>query len=294
MHILLTKKQEKRYIFKSKSTMNEEKNMLSICCITYNHEQYIEEAIRSFLNQVVNFSFNIVIVDDLSKDNTYNICESYAKVENNNIQLIRNENNLGPIPNLAKALNLCNGKYIAWCEGDDYWTDPYKLQKQVDFLERNPEFTLSFHNAIIKWDDHSKPDSYFCPLDQKPVSSIEDVIKGWFIPSASMVFRKEAIIPLPEWFPNVYNGDWALQMIAASKGKIGYINKPMSVYRKSSTALSGNIGKDIEFVNTKRIIILELINTYTAYKHMPEINSASKLLKDEIFWYRLKRDNYTI
>lgn len=268
--------------------------MLSICTITYNHQKYIANAIDSFLNQKTSFPLEIIIVDDNSQDNTFNICQKYADGYPDQIKLYNNDPNIGPVPNLARALHLCNGKYIAWCEGDDYWTDPYKIQKQVDFLEANPNFTLSFHNAVIKWEDKSQLDTLFCPPDQKLVCTIEDVIKSWFIPSASMVFRRDAIMPLPEWFPEIYNGDWALQMIVASKGKINYMNEPMSVYRKSSTSLSGTIGKNIEFVNRKRIDLLQLINKITNGTYEKTINESVSILNYEIRMSFLRKNNYAL
>jgi glycosyltransferase involved in cell wall biosynthesis len=261
--------------------------MLSVCCITYNHEKYISEAIASFLAQKTDFNLEIIIVDDNSTDLTYQKSIDFQRTNDSKIKIYRNQQNLGPILNLTKALNLCSGKYIAWCEGDDYWTDPYKLQKHVDFLEKNPVFSMSFHNAVIKWDDKSEPDKLFCPINQKPTSSIEDVIKGWFIPSASMVFRRDAIMPLPEWYPNIYNGDWALQMIAASKGKIGYLDEPMSVYRKNAGSLSGGIGKDIAFVNERKIQLLTLFDQHTNFQYSNAIAQKKSKLKKDITNFKL-------
>lgn len=115
---------------------------VSICMITYNHGKFIAQAIESVLMQKTNFDYEIVIGEDCSTDNTREIVVSYAKKYPNKVKSILNEKNIGPIPNFVKTLNMCRGKYIAMLEGDDYWTDPYKLQKQVNFLEGNPEYGL--------------------------------------------------------------------------------------------------------------------------------------------------------
>jgi hypothetical protein len=138
-------------------------------------------------------------------------------------------------------------------------------KRYIDFLEANSDFSSCFHNAIIKWEDGSFPDTLFCPPNQKEISTIEDVIKGWFIPSASMVFRSDALFPLPEWYKNIYNGDWAMQMLVSNKGSIGYSNEVMSVYRKSQGSLSYSTGKEVEFVNKMRKELLDHFNLETNY-----------------------------
>jgi len=256
--------------------------VVSISCITYNHENFIRDAIEGFLIQKTTFPVEILIHDDASTDKTASIVKEYAEKHSDLIIPIfqtENQYSQGNKPLANFVFPRARGKYIALCEGDDYWTDPLKLQKQVDFLEANPDFKLCFHNATIKWDNNSKPDSYFCAVDQKPVSTIEDVIKGWFIPSASMVFRREAIMPLPGWFSNVYNGDWALQMLAASKGKIGYLNETMSVYRKQPGNLSATIKS--EFIWMQRIKLLHYFNLYTSFKYNDIINERIDTLIKE-------------
>lgn len=118
--------------------------VVSICCITYNHEKYIEEAIDSFLIQETNFPFEIVIGEDCSTDNTRKIVEKYREKYRNIIKLIISENNVGMQANGQRTMEACKGQYIAACEGDDYWTDKKKLQLQKDFLESNPEYVICY------------------------------------------------------------------------------------------------------------------------------------------------------
>ena len=118
--------------------------VVSICCITYNHEKYIEETIDSFLMQETNFPFEVVIGEDCSKDNTRKIVEKYKEMYPNIIKLIVSENNVGMQANGQRTMEACIGEYMALCEGDDYWTDKNKLQIQKDFLESNPEYIICY------------------------------------------------------------------------------------------------------------------------------------------------------
>ena len=118
--------------------------VVSICCITYNHEKYIEETIDSFLMQETDFPFEVVIGEDCSTDNTRKIVEKYKEMYPNIIKLIVSENNVGMQANGQRTMEACKGQYIAGCEGDDYWMDAEKLQIQKDFLESNPEYIICY------------------------------------------------------------------------------------------------------------------------------------------------------
>lgn len=118
------------------------KPFVSICIITYNHEKYIEKTLHGSLFQEGNFEYEIVISDDNSSDSTAEICEKYKVFFPEKIKFFRSKQQKGMVANWKDAILNCSGKYIAICEGDDYWTDPYKLQKQVDFLENNPEYGM--------------------------------------------------------------------------------------------------------------------------------------------------------
>ena len=237
--------------------------LVSIFSLAYNHEAYIEKAIESWLMQKTNFRFEAVIGEDNSTDGTRDIVFRYAEKYPDIIKVITSEKNVGMRANSIRTRKACSGKYMAFCEGDDYWTDPTKLQQQVDFLEANPDFSICFHDAIVLWDDKSEKPDYFVPEDQKEVSTTEDVIGGWFIPTASMMLRRDYQVNLPDWFSNIYNGDWAIQMILSTKGKIKYIDELMSVYRKNEGGMAGGPGQNIEFVNNKKVELLDFFDAYT-------------------------------
>lgn len=212
--------------------------LVSIICITYNHEKYIAQAIEGFLLQRTSFAYEILIHDDCSTDNTADIIRSYVESYPGLIKPIFqtvNQYSLGkkitPI-----VLPLCKGKYVALCEGDDYWTDPFKLQKQVNFLESNLDFVLSFHNSLVI-SENSRSASYVSNKSQKMICTSEDLAKGNFIPTASCLFRNGLFYDFPDWFNAFPVGDWPLFLLISQYGKIGFLDEVMGVYRIHSGGL---------------------------------------------------------
>lgn len=210
--------------------------MVSICCITYNHEKYIKKALDSFLMQETDFKYEILINDDASDDNTGNIIREYEKKYPDRIFPIYHKENQYKkgITNPSGEYNFprVRGKYIAMCEGDDYWIDSYKLKKQFEILEKNKEYSLCIHSARTETMDGSFTDKIIRPYDKATEISPEEIInKKRAYPTASLFFRSEAIKNLPEFYKKCPIGDIPLQLILADYGKAYYIDFPMSVYR---------------------------------------------------------------
>ncbi len=206
--------------------------LLSVCLITYNHVKYIREAIDGVLMQKVNFSWNLIIADDFSTDGTREILLEYKEKYPEFIKLILQEKNVGAAQNWLDLLNAPESKYIAYFEGDDYWTDPLKLQKQVDFLEANEGYTLCFHNAFLLRNNKDKMKPF--RESSKNIYYTKDVIVDkWFCPTASIVFKSEAIKDSSIMAKNekIVNGDMLLIFQVSLKGKLYFINEIMSVYR---------------------------------------------------------------
>jgi len=158
----------------------------SVCILTYNHEQFIGQAIDSVLNQKLNFFYEIVVGEDYSTDKTRKILLDYQKKYPKKIKLLLNKRNLGVIENFIQTLNNCKGKYIALCEGDDYWVDSSKLQKQIDFLESNSEYSVCYQDAKIINEKGVIINNRYGP---KKDFSCEELIKGPIIPLHSLCFR---------------------------------------------------------------------------------------------------------
>lgn len=219
--------------------------LVSIDCITYNHENFIRDAIEGFLMQKTTFPVEILIHDDASTDKTADIIREYENKYPDIIKPIYQfDNKYSKGISVSETYNFprARGKYIAMCEGDDYWTDPSKLQKQVDFLEVNSDCSLCFHaskhiknNNLNDYSIH-KPRSI--PKDNR--FEMKDVILGGggFMATNSMVFHREHILERPIWMDKAPVGDGPLMLLLATKGKIGYIDEVMSVYRVMSSSTS--------------------------------------------------------
>ncbi len=205
--------------------------MLSVCMITYNHESFIAKAIEGILMQKTDFDIELIIGEDYSSDKTSEICKEYKNKFPNKIRLLLNERNIGVMPNFIQTLNSCSGNYIALCEGDDYWTDPYKLQKQVDFLEANEDFVICHHNMQIDYENDASEQHLSNSPEQKEVYTIEDLALRYSIFTSSSIFRNGLIKKLPDWFYKYSLGDYMLYMIIAQYGKIRYLPDVMGVYR---------------------------------------------------------------
>lgn len=221
--------------------MGNNKPLVVIQCITYNHERYIRATLEGFVMQRTNFPFVAVVHDDASTDGTADIIREFAEkyphiikpiLETENLYS-KHDGSLGQV--VLQALDATGAKYLAYCEGDDYWTDPLKLQKQVDFLEANPEYSMCFHNAVEHWEDGSVADHLFAPLKNRDYD-YEEIVKTWIVPTASVIIRKEILDS------NLYKraincekficGDIILWLTAAELGKVHCTGEIMSVYRR--------------------------------------------------------------
>src|SRR5690554_4287581 len=188
---------------------------VSVAMISYNHENYIKEAIEGVLMQKCNFNVELIVAEDNSPDNTEAVVLDLIKNHKNGhwIKYVKHSTNKGMMPNFIWTLNECKGKYIAICEGDDYWTNPHKLQKQIDFLEANEDYALSCHNALKLYIEAEKEKELFTNLKENTDISLDQIVNSWIMPTGSFVFRKELITPLPEWYSKIYSGDLSLALI---------------------------------------------------------------------------------
>lgn len=201
------------------------------------HENFIAEAIEGVIMQETNFPFELIISEDCGPDRTREICREYQKKYPDIIRLNFKDENVGPQPNFMNALALAKGKYIALCEGDDYWIDKTKLQRQVDFLKENTDFVMCGHAAKVTYDNKTFIDN----IISKKILTIDDILtQDWAIMTASIVFKKEAFV-IPDWFVNVRNGDIALQLLLSLKGQIAYLPESMSVYRQHPGGISSTL-----------------------------------------------------
>jgi glycosyltransferase involved in cell wall biosynthesis len=252
--------------------------LVSVCCTTYNHEQFIQEAIESFLTQKTTFEFEILIHDDASTDKTQEIITKYKRQHPDLIQTIfqsQNQYSNGHKPSPEYVWPKARGKYIALCEGDDYWVDPNKLQKQVDYMELNESCSVCFHNATIKVMHKKNKTKTFCNLSNTKFYTKEIISLNWFVPTPSIVFRKSMLIT-PNWYWKIYNGDLAMLLLLSTKGYLYYINEKMAVYRRHNSNINNSIDKR---TSTLKIIeVLHYFNIVTEFKYHKTITERTNIL----------------
>ena len=234
------------------------KPLVSVCLITYNHSKYIRQAIDSILMQQVHFDWELIIADDFSTDGTREILEEYKNRHTNFIQLILQPTNVGSINNWLQLLSAANNKYIACIDGDDYWTDEYKLQKQIDFLEANPEFSLCFHPVKLLENNGQIVDDYITKVP-KNYQCIENLARyGNYIHTPSVVFRN-CIKEYPKTMLQSPVGDYYLYMLLSQHGKIFRLDETMAIYRNGTGTFSS---QNLHAKYFKALITFLLIHDY--------------------------------
>ncbi|OZI13512.1 glycosyl transferase family 2 [Bacillaceae bacterium SAS-127] len=287
--------------------------LVSIHCATYNHENYIADAIEGFMMQKTNFDFEVLIGEDCSTDRTREIVEKYIRLYPDHIRLITSEHNVGARKNLIRLHEQSRGKYIAFCEGDDYWLDPYKLQKQVDYMESHPECTFCFTNgevadekkqlqgrAVIPWLKHNEP--YYYGKDHKYLAG-ELALLG-YIPTASFLFPKHLMDGRPDWYFRVIVDDNSVKLITTSHGYAHFMDEKMCAYRfglpNSATTRwnkdNNTVEKQIQH-NQYFIDLYNYFNEYSNSQYEKDIDEVKKvfefqihILKGEL--YELKSERF--
>ena len=209
---------------------------VSVFCMVYNHEPFLEQCLEGLLMQKCLFDFEIVVGEDCSKDKSREILLKYQSKFPGKFNLLLHNQNVGAVNNQNIVLSNCTGKYIAMCEGDDYWTDPLKLQKQVDFLESNPDIVMTYGNATIEdlTETYHKKVNYINGFTAKKIM-FHQVI-GMGLPTLTMVFRN--VLTFPNWFSNVKSGDMFLRLLLSKHGDFYYHGETFGVHRKHEGGVS--------------------------------------------------------
>ena len=259
---------------------------LSVLTLAYNHAEFIAQNIESVLAQQTSFPVQHIIADDGSTDGTQKIILDFATRYPHIVPVFRKDRNKAGWRNVQALFDMCRTEYAALCDGDDYFTDPAKLQIQVDFLDQHKDCALCFHPVKVVYEDDSKQERIYPPVEQlprgiKPFYYLSDLLKCNLIQTNSVVYRWRFRNGLPEWFrPDCCPGDWYWHLLHAELGKIGFINKIMSVYRRHKKGIyylsevdrlkhRATVGqKEIEvydiinkhFDNKYKSILLDLVN----------------------------------
>ena len=256
--------------------------MVSVMCNAYNHEAYIRDALDGFVMQKTNFRFEVLVHDDASTDGTADIIREYEKKYPELIKPIYQTENQrskggGRVGKIQRAR--VRGKYTAICEGDDYWTDPLKLQKQYDAMEAHPEVDMCAHAAKMVKAETRKLVRMLAPKDYDTILTAEEVIAGGggYVATCSLFYRSELDTDIPR-FRQKSNMDYYLQIHGSLRGGIIYFSDCMSEYRVSANGswtmrIKKNEDKMLKYVNgsCRR---LETLNEDTDYKYDKAIKKS--------------------
>ena len=229
--------------------------LVSICMNTFQHENFIGKAIDGVLMQRTNFSFEILIGEDGSKDCTRVICEEYAEKYPDKIKLLPNDRKYGQNANLSRTIQACSGKYIALCEGDDFWTDPFKLQKQIDFLEQHGDHVMCFHK-INSVDEHGNMLEDGGGANEQTIYYDGNDFFHVFIPTPAIVFRN-CLKEFPEEFYSVKSTDAFLFAMLSGFGKGANLGFVGASYRKHSGGFYNRLtplGRYKQSIHTRKIM----------------------------------------
>lgn len=236
--------------------------IVSVLMICYNQEEYIGKAIRSVMRQKTTFPVELIIHDDCSTDRTGKICEEYANLYSDRIRYVRNEKNVGLEENFIRAYHLSKGKYIAICEGDDYWLGRKKLQRQVDIMEAHPEYAICFHRTLNYYMcDNSKS---LTAYERPAVTTIYDLARKNYISNVSCLYRKQ-LFDLPEWMSEVRTYDYAMHLLNACYGKIVFLPQVMAVYRIHGRSVWSESGVEKRYeiaLKVRECVMLHFADTH--------------------------------
>lgn len=261
---------------------------VTVFCTTYNHEKYIRNALEGFVMQKTNFPFEVLVHDDASTDSTADIIREYEKKYPNIIKPIyQTENQYSKGVKIKKTflIPIARGEYFAWCEGDDCWLDPLKLQKQVDFLDANPEYSMCSHRVEFR-KLRSNGISYIPKIKESRDFSAKEIIRGGALfHITSIMIRSDLYKKKPIVFETGWFGDIQLYIYGAICGKVRVFKDVMSAYNhgvEGSWTLAPEDSERKRNHSEIKIAMFEAVNEYYNYKY------------NDDFLYAITRERFNI
>ena len=226
------------------SAQRDEAVAVSVLVVTYNHERFVHQALDGALAQRLRQPFEILVSADCSTDGTRAIVKGYAERHPHLVRLLLSERNVCTNEVVARGFRAARGRYIALLDGDDYWTSDDKLQAQVAFLDARPEVTVCFHNVQVV-DERSQCSGRLWNAPGQPeVSGLHELLRGNFIATSSVVYRRTAVAEVPAWYDDFFPvTDWPLHILYAREGRIGYLDRTLGAYRLHSGGLFSTLGE---------------------------------------------------
>ena len=249
---------------------------VSVVCTAYNHGAYIRDALEGFVSQRTDFPFEILVSDDASTDDTAAVIRGYAARYPELVRPFLLEKNLY---SQGKSLYdellypAARGQYIALCEGDDYWTDPEKLQRQVDFLDSHPDYSACVHNTLLHYTDGSQPDApLFADRPEQDVP-FETVVRGMShaFHTSSILARREFLLDPPDFRAVAFRHgftDYPVGLWLTMRGRVRYLDRCMSVYRVGSNPSAWSSGVDRHYGKFKTFVTGEISMLQTLLPHV--------------------------
>lgn len=269
--------------------MADEMPSVLLYVLTYNHASYIGQCLQSIVSQKLSIPFLVLVIDDCSTDGTADIIRDYAKKYPHIIKAVLREKNIGVRQGQPRELDDFTPKYFNQCEGDDYFSDNLKLQKQVDFLDAHPECSMCFHPATVFYQDGSRPNSILPTPEQrgfKDRMTFDDLLKGNFIATNSVLYRWRygaGREKYHEIFPRgIMPGDWYTHLLHAEVGEIGFIDEAMSVYRRHAGGLWSGVEGRPEFFIQHGLGMLRFFDEMEKRFHVDKLSQKLSLFLDTI------------
>lgn len=273
--------------------------LVSIQCITYNQVDYIRDALDSFLMQKTSFPVEILIHDDASEDGTTEIIKEYeARFPHIIKPIYQKENLYSREPNKIGELqrDRAKGQYFAICEGDDYWIDPLKLEKQLRFMKDHPEMVMCVHNAktINHKGEFGKYFRFKKIKDQSFIPKRQFIARGGGgFPTASIMMKASLFNQIPDYFDHGASPDFCIALHSITQGEIGYLQGEMSVYRvMAKNSWSSNISKDFKLKHSEKLFLtLEKFHEATLHQYVDTCKDLWKNLHYLHYRYRCMQES---
>ncbi len=278
-----------------------ENPLVSVICLTFNHEKYIRECLDGFMVQETDFPFEVIIHDDASTDGTAGIIREYELARPDIFKPIyQRANQFTQNVDAVKKFIFprIKGTYAAWCEGDDYWTDPLKLQKQIGFLRNHPDYAVCFHPVEVRWEDGREENTFFPAPEMrffKSDLSLQDLLKRNFIQTNSAVYRWRFHTDSPDLLPDfILPGDWYLHLLHAETGKIRYMDDVMAVYRRHADGLWTGADKSPQWFRKCGEPYLNFLKSKQEYFKTDEQEEMLSILAQLLLTYETREDRRSV
>lgn len=242
---------------------------VSVAMIARNHEAFVAQAVESVMDQRTDFPVDLVVGDDASTDRTPEILAALADRHAGRIRLLPAAPRLGPAANYVRTLTACRARYVAVLEGDDYWTDPAKLQRQVDLLERRPDLAACFHPVRTVTEPPSGREKVYPPRRYRREVGLRTLLWRNVLNTNAVMYRNEPPMDLPEFVRSVLPADWPVHILQARRGPFGFLPETMGVYRRHAGGLWSR--RRLEEILPHCIDMLRQLDRHLEFRHRTAI-----------------------